>query len=292
MSAPDGDEVTARLYALPPERFVAARDEEVARARQAGDREGAKRIAGLRRPTVAAWLVNLLAIERPDLLGELLTLGEQLREAQHELRGTQLRELSARRRSVVDALAAQARTLAAAKGRPVREQAPLDEVATTLNAALSDAEVAREVRAGRLLRPTSYAGFGETPRPVLRVLEGEGGSPEPPAPSARAGRSTRDDGGDSGDGGDGGDGGERRTGGRAARLAAAQERLAAAAAELAAAEKAYQQAATALDEVSGRLAEVQAEHASAQAALSRATLRRKAAQRAVTVAARAVPTSE
>jgi len=211
----DLDEVADRLYALPPEQFTAARDEEVARARQAGDRERARTLGALRRPTVAAWLVNLLARERAEAVAELFALGEALRAAQHELRGAQLRELSSQRRAAVDGLAGQVRGLARAAGRPARENLPVDEVVATLNAALADAEVAAQVRAGRLVRPTSYAGFGEVPRPVLRVLDGEPEQPpeEPGSPRENA---------------------------KAAKLAAAREKLAQAQSELADAEAAHQ----------------------------------------------------
>src|SRR3954468_5356195 len=126
--------VERELYALPPEQFTAARDERVAAARQAGDRALARSIGALRRPTVAAWLVNLLALRRPELVDELLDLGDQLRAAQHDLRGPQLRQLSGQRRSVVDRLSAQARELAVDAGRPAPEHLPLVEVAETLNA--------------------------------------------------------------------------------------------------------------------------------------------------------------
>ncbi len=262
----DLDELANRLYALPPEQFTAARDEQVALARRAGDRDGARRLGALRRPTVAAWLVNLLARERPEALDELFELGAQLRTAQHELRGGQLRELSGRRRAVVDGLAAQVPGLARAAGRPARENLPLDDVVATLNAALADAEVAAQVRAGRLVRPASYAGFGELPKPVLRVVEGgaqpEAEKAEEPAPPGAA---------------------------RAARAAAARERLAQAEADLAGAEREYRRADTELAGAQHRLEQAQQAYATAQAQLSHAALRRRSAQRAVTVAARAVP---
>src|SRR5436190_17648333 len=88
-----------RLYTEPPERFIALREEAVAAARRAGDRRTAEALGKLRKPTVAAWLVNLLARRRPELVGELLALGEGLRSAQHDLRGDQLRELSGQRRA-------------------------------------------------------------------------------------------------------------------------------------------------------------------------------------------------
>lgn len=166
------DEVAAELYALPPEEFTAARGEAVAAARKSGDRELAGRIGGLRRPTVGAWLVNLLAHQRPDLIGELLALGEQMRSAQRNLRGDELRELSTQRRGMVSALARESRALAVAAGRGVRAVLPLGEVENTLTAALADPEVAEDVRLGRLVKPIEYAGFGEQPRPQLRLVHG------------------------------------------------------------------------------------------------------------------------
>jgi hypothetical protein len=163
------DEVADRLYALAPDDFVPARDEAVATARQAGDRELAGRIAKLRRPTVGAWLVNLLAHECPDLVAELLQLGDDLRAAQRNLRGDDIRELSQRRRELVTGLASRA---AALGRRRARGNLPLAEVQSTLTAALAEPEIADQVRAGRLTKTVSYAGFGEPPRPQLRVLTG------------------------------------------------------------------------------------------------------------------------
>ena len=53
--------VAAELYALPPGRFRAARDERAAQAKAAGERDLAAQIRKLARPTVSAWLANQLA---------------------------------------------------------------------------------------------------------------------------------------------------------------------------------------------------------------------------------------
>ncbi len=166
------DEVAGGLYALPPDEFVAARSEAVADARRAGDRNLAREIGALRRPTVGAWLVNLLAHQRPELVDELLTLGAALRTAQRNLRGDELRELSGQRRAMVSALARESRALAVAAGRGARDALPLAEVEATLTAALADSEVGELVRSGRLVKTVEYAGFGEVPRPQLRLLRG------------------------------------------------------------------------------------------------------------------------
>lgn len=183
------DDLVERLYTAAPDGFVAARAEAVAAARAAGDAAAAREIAKLRKPTVAAWLVNLLANRRPELMAELVELSDALRSAQRELRGPQLRELSVQRRGAVNALVGEARALAvAADPRLSAGKLPLAEVEATLNAAFSDAEVAEQVRSGRLVRAATYAGFGEVPRPQLRLLTG--GATEEPGRSAqvRAGR--------------------------------------------------------------------------------------------------------
>ncbi|MBG0561626.1 hypothetical protein [Actinoplanes aureus] len=183
----DGTEVIRRLYEEPPEGFVATRAAAVEEARRGGDRETAKRLAALKKPTVAAWMVNLLALKRPELIGELVELATALRAAQRDLQGEQLRELSNQRRQFVSALVAAARKLAVAAGVPTGKL-PLAEVEATLTAALAEPEIAEQVRTGRLIRAATYAGFGEVPRPRLRLVTGdadqddlaEPGEPEEP----------------------------------------------------------------------------------------------------------------
>jgi hypothetical protein len=248
------DDLLDRLYTLPPERFIAARDDAVAAARKAGDRAGAAAIGRLRRPTVAAWLVNLLARERPELIDELFELGDALRAAQHELRGEEMRELSIRRRAAISALVGQARQLARTAGRSGREALPLAEVEATLAAALAEPEIAEAVRAGTLTKATGYAGFGETPKPRLRVIDG--GLKEP----VKAGQDTA--------------GEEARE--------AARTRAKEAQAELHRATLAEQDAARVLAELTTQLDDLRERQAQAQLDLRQARLRLKAAQRAAT----------
>lgn len=164
------------MYAQHPDGFVAAREAAAEAARKAGEAAQAKAIAGLRKPTVGAWLVNRLALKRPDLVGGLVELSESLRTAQRELRGEKLRELARQRREVVSSLVEQARRLAVeADSALAKKQLPLNEVEATLNAALADKKVAEQVQSGRLLKTTAYEGFGELPEPseVDRPSRGE-----------------------------------------------------------------------------------------------------------------------
>src|SRR5262245_3148921 len=147
------------LYTLPPKEFTAARDEQVAAARNAGDRGLAAELGALKRPTVGAWLVNLVALRRPDAVESLVGLGQTIRDAQGAVSASELRDLSARRRSELDAVLALVRDLAAQAGQAATP-AQLTEVEGTLAAAMADPGAADEVRAGRVLKALTYSGFG------------------------------------------------------------------------------------------------------------------------------------
>ena len=174
------------LYALPPEEFTAARDAEVRAARKAGEREQAKALAALRRPTVSAHVVNALARAEPALLEQLLELGRQLAQAQAGGQGEALRSLGEQRRALVEAVADRA-AAAADRALPPAVRA---EVVATLEAALGDPASGAAVRTGRLVRPLSYAGFGGVdlegavaeaaggPAPALPAEEGHEGASE------------------------------------------------------------------------------------------------------------------
>ncbi|MFB8247767.1 hypothetical protein ACFC5X_22315 [Streptomyces sp. NPDC055952] len=155
----DFDTVAEELYARRPEDFVAARASAVASARTAGDRDLARRIGALRKPSLAAWVSNLLVRSNPGEVEPLLRLGEGLRRAHQDLDGEQLRELSRRQHALVRALTLQARQLAKEAGHPVGEGV-LHEVENTLHAVLADPEAAEKWASGLLDKPlTAAVGF-------------------------------------------------------------------------------------------------------------------------------------
>jgi hypothetical protein len=145
-------------YALPPEQFTAARNARAKEAKAAGHGETAARIAALRKPTVLAWLVNLLVRELPDEIGGFLDLGDALRKATATLSGPDLRQLPGQRHRLVQALVRQARDLARQAGYRTTEDVArgLEE---TLAAALTDPAVAEQLRAGRLTTGLTATGF-------------------------------------------------------------------------------------------------------------------------------------
>ncbi|HEY5989439.1 MAG TPA: hypothetical protein VIV12_24120 [Streptosporangiaceae bacterium] len=152
-------QVADELYALAPAEFRAARDERAGQERAAGHRELADAIGKLRRPTVSAWLVNRLAREAADQVDRLLELGESLREAQQELAGDRLRELSAQRRQAITPLIQAAKRIASGAGQSVSAQVER-EVLATFEAALADPDAAEAVRSGWLTSALSYVGLG------------------------------------------------------------------------------------------------------------------------------------
>jgi hypothetical protein len=146
-----------RLYGLPLAEFTKERDALARRLRADGKRDVATAIADLRKPVLAAWVVNRLARAcRTDV--------ESLVEAAAAIRAGKP-DAGERFRTIADGLARAAReVLAGADRRP--SDAVLRDVATTLRAAAA-AEPDVLLR-GRLTGPVEATGFeamaGAAPR--------------------------------------------------------------------------------------------------------------------------------
>ena len=147
------EEVADRLYGLEPEEFTAARDQ----AAKDADGDDRKAIKSLRKPTVAAYVANMLARARRGDVEALVELGDDLRAA---MAGKgDIRALSEQRRELVRGLVNEA---AETSGRELTA-AIEEEVAATLEAATADPELGQAVLSGRLVKPLRYAGFGSLP---------------------------------------------------------------------------------------------------------------------------------
>jgi len=157
-----GDE----LFGLPPEEFVAARDEVARRLRREGDAEAARRVKALRRPSLSAWAVNQLARSRQQALEGLLAAGERLRAAhQAALAGgdaAELRAATRAEREAVAGLVSAALDRLREAGHPTTETTR-DRIAATLHAAAASPEAADLVRHGRLTADLDPSGFGAAP---------------------------------------------------------------------------------------------------------------------------------
>lgn len=172
--AGDLETIAAELYAAPPDGFVAARN---ARAKEVGDAALAAAVRALRKPSVAAGVVNLFARERTTRLGQALQLAAELREAQEDLDAATLSQLGRQRRALTDQLAAEAASLAAAQGARVTG-ATLEAVRQTLSSAFFDPDAAAAVASGRLVRDLEPTGSVD-----LDVVVGGGRPATPPAPA-------------------------------------------------------------------------------------------------------------
>jgi hypothetical protein len=145
------------LYTSDPADFTGRRAALAAGARSSGDAPSARAIAALRKPTRSAWVVNRLVHADPDVPSRIAALGSDLRSAEEALDGRRIRELSQQRRELISELTRQALAEAGQRSAPVSLQ---EEVSATLDAALADPQVARDLAEGRLLRAVERAGFG------------------------------------------------------------------------------------------------------------------------------------
>jgi hypothetical protein len=137
-----------QLFALPLEEFTGARDALVKQLRSEDRREEAAEVAGLRKPVVAAWVVNRLVREHRKETETLVASAAAIR-AGRSGGDEQLR-------AALDVLVRSARELLASGGREPSD-AVLREVATTLRAGA--AEHPEALLAGRLTRPLEPSGF-------------------------------------------------------------------------------------------------------------------------------------
>ncbi len=140
-------EIADELYALPLAEFTPARD---ARAKELRGSPLAAQVKALRKPSTAAWVVNLLVRREAGQVDQVLHVGAALREAQQAMSAGELRTLTRQRRQVTAAVTTRARRIAGDEGVRVTE-AVAEQVEATLTAAMVDAECGRAVRSGLLV---------------------------------------------------------------------------------------------------------------------------------------------
>jgi hypothetical protein len=158
------EEEIDRLYDVPPEDFVAARNDLAKRLRET-DRAASETVRGLRRPSPSAWALNRLV--RTDRRGveRLVEAGDRLRAAQAAMlaggSAAAFREAAARRREAVRSLADGAREALASASRAPGPH--MDAITATLGAASVDPNIATQLLAGRLTTELTAAGDLDEP---------------------------------------------------------------------------------------------------------------------------------
>lgn len=182
------EEIATGLYSGAPEAFVASRKARAAEV----DADLATRILALRKPSIAAWVVNLFAQERAGQLGEALELARELREAQDDLDAPALAKLGRERRLLTRRLAQAAGELAASRGERVTPST-LEAVEQSISAAFFDQAAAAAVASGRLSRALDPSSTASDIRDAVAgdVPELEP-APRPPTDELQVRRARRD----------------------------------------------------------------------------------------------------
>ena len=154
----DLTDVEDRLYGADLDAFVRERTAAAKELRGEGKRAEAAAAAKLAKPSVAAWIVNRVARDTPDLVGELLDAGASLREVQLGAgSAADLRTAAEAQEAALRAVMRQAEKVAADRGSAAG--GTLDRVRETLHAAALDADLAEQVRRGVLVREQRAVGF-------------------------------------------------------------------------------------------------------------------------------------
>jgi hypothetical protein len=140
------------LYALPGGEFVAAREAMARELAKAGQKDEAKAVRALRRPTQAAEILNAVARSERATVDRLIKAGGALRKALEKGDRAKVEASREQISSATDALIDAAR--AAGGGERV-----VNDVTATLQAAAADPAAADQLRQGRLERPLDPPGF-------------------------------------------------------------------------------------------------------------------------------------
>lgn len=165
--------IAQELYGRPLSEFIAARKEA---ADGADDKELAKQVKALRKPSAAAWAVNALARDRAELVEEVVELGEQLRDAQSDSDGSRTRLLDRARRDLTRQAIDEATELARTSGGTLSAQAAAG-VEETLRAAMTDPDAANAVQDGLLVNTFAASPFEPVDLTDVVAIPPEGARP-------------------------------------------------------------------------------------------------------------------
>jgi hypothetical protein len=165
--------IADELYGLALPEFTPTRD---VRAKELKGEDAAlsRQVKALRKPSLAAWVVDQLVRRETEQVDQVIAVGAALRAAQADLDGEELRALTRQRRQLTAAVTTRARAVAAALGQKVTP-AVSDQVEATLTAAMVDEACARAVRSGLLVAALSTTGVDAAdPGPALALPEALG----------------------------------------------------------------------------------------------------------------------
>ena len=172
----DLENAVEELYRIAPTEFTAARGAMASEAREEGERELASSLKKLRKPSVGAWLANLLVLEQPRDVELLVNLGAELRSPKGKLEGEKIRSVTKEKGDTIAKLLRDAGSKAAREGQNVSAAASQD-LEATLDAAFADPQAAQTLLEGRLVSGLQYSGLGFGPQPQSGPLPRTKGHP-------------------------------------------------------------------------------------------------------------------
>jgi hypothetical protein len=172
------------LYGLPLKDFIPERTALIKSLRGEQRREEATEVAGMRKPSVAAWTVNQLVRTQGTTIQALFKAGDELARAQAGAAAGQrtadaMRDAAQRQREALDGLLETAPGLLGTDGH-TPSPASLERVADTLRAASIDEASRQRVAGGCLTQELHFSGLGIGDLPVA----------PPPSSPAKPGRPT------------------------------------------------------------------------------------------------------
>jgi len=146
------------LAEVPPDEFVKARDALVRKLRDEGQTEEARRIAALRRPSTALWIVNQLARRDSRAVDALIEASQRAQQAQlHGGGSDELRDAMHAQRETMRRLLGEADKAARDAGTALTLELQRRIQDTVQTAATAEPDA---LRAGTLEHELSPAGFG------------------------------------------------------------------------------------------------------------------------------------
>jgi hypothetical protein len=145
------------LYSLDPNDFVTARDQLAKRLREEGQKDEAKSVKALRRPTVPVWALNQVARERPDQVQAVIDASATAQAAKDK----DVRDALAQRRDRLHDVVVTARQIIDGSGRSA-DSHELD-LMSALSSILGSQQLTRDFREGLLTQLTAEDGVIEWP---------------------------------------------------------------------------------------------------------------------------------
>jgi hypothetical protein len=167
--------ISQDLWRATPDEFVEVRNRVAKKLKTEGKTAEADAVKGLKKPSLALWAVNQLAVTKPTVVEDLVALGAQLEAATADaLKGEgpgAMRELDRQRRHAVGDAADAAVALAETAGHPL-SAGMVARVTSTLDNASLAASSRELLGAGRLPAELDSPGFEGLEGLAVELLPG------------------------------------------------------------------------------------------------------------------------